>query len=37
MRVHASARNFGTSSVQLSERKDGLQVPKRHQMKQLEF
>ena len=30
-------RNFGTTSVRLSERQSGLQVPKRHQMKQLEF
>ena len=37
MRVYASARNFGTTSVQLSERKDGLQFPKRHQTKHLEF
>jgi hypothetical protein len=28
---------FGTTSVQLSERKNGALLPKRHQMKHLEF
>jgi hypothetical protein len=28
---------LGTSSVQLSERKGGLPIPKRHQTKHLEF
>jgi hypothetical protein len=29
--------NFGTTSVQLRERKNGVLAPKRHQVKQLEF
>ena len=33
----SGADNLGTSSVRLSERKRGLLIPKRHQIKHLEF
>ena len=35
--IYVAKMEFGTTSVQLRERKNGLLVPKRHKMKHLDF